>query len=177
MKKSFLLVALMAVCMLSYGQFRLGLGLIGALPSGSFGDEADGGGGGYVEAKVSFNNIEVGGHLGGLIFGGASVGTSSVSISSSTVVPILAIGHYFFDVPGVNPYVGAGIGPYIVKFGDVDFGGTTGTIDQGSTTKFGFAPKVGINLGGFDLGVAYHIVSNLNFLALNLGFHIGKRAG
>ena len=177
MRKLILLTAFVFVSMVSYGQFRVALGLVGGIPMGNFGDNVDAGGGGYVEAKGSFGNLEVGGHLGGLIFGGASVGGSSVDVNATTIVPVLAIGHYFFDVPGVNLYAGAGLGPYFVKFGDVDLGGTSGTIDGGSDTKFGFAPKVGINLGGVDIGVAYHVVSDLSFLGINLGFHIGKRAG
>jgi len=181
MKKSLLLVAVMALSMASYGQFRVGLGLIGGIPSGSFGDITDFGIGGYIEPKVSLNDLEVGVHLGGMAFAGANIdtGAGSVGLSATTVIPILAIGQYYLDVPGVTPYFGLGLGPYIVDGGSASgsAGGGTFTADVESTTKFGVAPKIGINIGGFDIGAAYHIVSDLNFLAINLGFHIGKRAG
>lgn len=178
MKKILLLSAAIMVCMTSFGQFRVGLGLIGGLPSGDFGDVADFGIGGYIEPKISFSDIEVGLHLGGMAFAGADISGTSGSVSGTTIVPITANGYYFFDLPGVKPYVGAGLGPYFVDFGSVDTG-VTGVpdIDGGSSTEFGFSPRAGLNLGGFDIGVAYHIVSDLNYFGFNLGFHIGKRAG
>lgn len=179
MKKSILLIAFVFVCLTSFGQVRVGLGLLGGAPSGDFGDLADFGIGGYIEPKYSLtDNLEVGVHLAWMVFAGADldVGGTSASVSATKIIPILAVAQYYFPVPGVKPYVGIGIGPYNVDFGNFSASGTGGaTGDSGSETKIGFAPKVGINLGGFDIGVAYHIVSDLNFIGFNLGFHIGGR--
>ncbi len=179
MKKTILLFVFAFACMTSFGQVRVGLGLLGGSPSGDFGDFYDFGAGGYIEPKYSVtDNLEVGGHLAFMGFAGGSFsgGGTSVSVSAAKVVPILAIAQYYFGT-GVKVYGGLGIGPYIVDFGNVSASTSSGggSVDAGSDTKFGFSPKVGINLGGFDLGVAYHIVSDLNFIGFNLGFHIGKR--
>ena len=175
MKKSIFLLALVFASMTSFGQFRVGLGIIGGLPSGNFGDIADFGAGGYIEPKLSFGDIEAGLYLAGMGFAGADIGGTSVSVSGTTIIPVTPTGYYFFDVPGVKPYVGLGIGPYFVDAGSVSSG--TLSVDAGSSTEFGFAPRAGINIGGFDLGLGYHIISDLNYIAINLGFHIGKRAG
>ena len=177
MKKSVLLFVIVFICMTSFAQVRVGLGLLGASPSGNFGDSYDFGVGGYIEPKFSVTeSLEVGGHLAFMGFAGGDISGSggSVSVSAAKVVPILAVGQYYFGT-GVKVYAGLGLGPYIVDFGSFDAGSSGGSIDAGSETKFGFAPKIGINLGGLDLGIAYHIVSDLNFLGFNLGFHIGKR--
>ena len=174
MKKNLILLVLVFASLTTMGQFRVGLGLIGGLPTGNFGDVNDFGGGAYLEAKASFGNIEAGVNVSGLVFAGTDIDGSNVSVDATTVVPITAIGHYFFDVTGVKPYAGIGLGPYIASFGDISSTGG-GSFDAGSETKFGFAPQAGINLGSFDIRFAYHIVSDLNYLSLNLGFNIGRR--
>lgn len=178
MKKSILLFALVFVSMASFAQVRVGFGLLGASPGGDFGDFYDFGVGGYLEPKYSVTeDLSVGVHLAWMAFAGGNIsgsGTgSSVSLSAAKVVPVLAIGQYYFAAGKL--YAGLGLGPYIVDFGSIDGSSSGGSSSSSSDTKFGFSPKVGINLGGFDLGVAYHIVSDLNFLGFNLGFHIGKR--
>ncbi|MDA0196604.1 MAG: acyloxyacyl hydrolase [Bacteroidetes bacterium] len=100
---------------------------------------------------------------------------SSIDLSAATIVNTTVVGYYFLSTPGVKPYFGLGLGPYFLTTYAVDpFG--SGEEFKISSTEFGFMPKVGINVGSFDLGVSYHIISDANFLALNLGFNIGKRA-
>ena len=174
MKKSILLFVLVFAAMTSFAQFRVGLGLIGGAPNGDFGDAYDFGVGGYLEPKYSvMDDLEVGVHLAWMAFAGGDFSGTSGSLSAAKMVPILAVGQYYFAAGKV--YAGMGLGPYSIDFGTIDAGTSGGDIDLGSETKFGFAPKVGINLAGFDLGVAYHIVSDASFLGFNLGFHIGKR--
>jgi len=152
----------------------VGIGFLGALPQGDFDDIADFGAGLYLEPKVSFGSMEVALNAGVMGFAGGDLSGSGGSVSATSVINATLVGYYFLSTPGVKPYFGFGAGPYFVNFGSFDSGGSS--IDIGSETKFGFMPKIGINAGSFDLGISYHIVKNLNFLALNLGFNIGKRA-
>ncbi len=177
MKKTILLFVFALVCMTAFGQIRVGLGLLGGAPGGNFGDLYDFGVGGYIEPKYSATkSLEVGVHLAWMAFAGGDVSGTSASISAAKVVPILVVGQYYLTNIGPKVYAGFGVGPYRVDFGSLDAGTSGGSIeDIGSETKFGFAPKVGVNFGGFDLGIAYHIVNDLNFLGFNLGFHFGKR--
>jgi len=174
MKKQLLFLAGMLFCLASFGQVRVGIGFIGALPQGNFDDIADFGAGLYLEPKVSFGDIEAALNLGAMGFAGGDLSGSGGSVSATAVINTTIVGYYFLSTPGVKPYFALGAGPYFVNYGSVDSG--SGSVDIGKDTKFGFMPKIGINAGSFDLGLSYHIVKDLNFLALNLGFNIGKRA-
>lgn len=175
MKKSviILFVLVLIASVSSYGQFRVGLGLMVGLPAGDFGDAVDLGIGGYLEPKYALNEkLDVGLFLGTSIFGGTSV--SGSSFSATKITSVLATGDFKVSASKVTPYVGAGLGLYFQDFGSIGVSGQP-DIDIGSETKFGFAPRAGVMLGRLNLGLTYNIVSDTNHMAINVGFEIGSK--
>lgn len=159
--------------MSSTAQIRVGLGLTFGSPSGDFADVVDLGVGGYIEPKYAVNEkIDVGLHLAAMIFGGS--GGGGTSFTATNIEPILATGDFKISNSKVTPYVGAGLGVYLVDFGSVEISGFP-SVDGGSETKFGFAPRAGVMLGRLNLGLSYNIVSDVNYLAFGLGFEVGAK--
>ena len=173
---------------LSFAQFGVGIGLVGGLPVGDFGDAADFGFGGYLEPKYLINdNIAVGVYTGGMVFAGSDLtdlsglgglgGLATAELSAFTVVPLTVFGDYMFVNSKVTPYAGLAVGPYFISGGEVSTSvlGQSFDLPVESSTEFGFAPRVGVLIGKFNLGAAYHIVSDANFITFRLGFDIGAR--
>ncbi len=174
-----LLVVLMVLMTTpSFSQLRFGLGLLGGIPVGDFGDVADFGAGAYLEGKYAVTeNIDVGVHLGAMGFAGADIGVSgtSVSVGSFGIVPLLFTGEYVFLGGPVSPYAGIGIGPYFISGGDVSVSGSSVGGSVSSGTEFGFAPEFGVYLGKFNLSISYNIAGDFNFINFGLGILIGNR--
>jgi len=153
----------------AYSQFKAGFGFIGGLPAGDFSDVADFGAGGYLEAKFGVTDkIYPGLQVGYLGFAGVDFGIVEVDVT--TMIPILITGDYYFIDAKVTPYLGIGLGPYIIRQTIID---TSGAEFDNNNTEFGFSPHGGVMIGKFNLGVAYHIVSDADFFAFSLGFLFG----
>jgi len=132
----------------AYSQ-KFGLGFAGGVPTAGFGQSNEFGAGGYLEGKYGVTeHIELGGRLSVTNFAG-----------SNFVVPFLFTGDYVFVDTKVTPYAGLTLGPYF--------------LNNRSRTEFGIAPRFGVYLGKFDLGLAYHIVSDLSFIGFNFGVVFG----
>ncbi len=91
-------------------------------------------------------------------------GTSAnVSQSARAVTALLAKADYYLTTAPVRPFVGIGAGFYRIGSGSqsVSSGGTGATVVQSASafSGFGFAPQVGLNLGGFRLAATYHIIT------------------
>ena len=163
----------------SFAQFGVGLGLTAGIPSGDFGDIADFGVGGYLEPKYLVNNnIAVGVNFTVMGFAGgdlsdALTGGTPTELSAFVFVPVTAFADYMFLNQKVTPYAGLGLGPYFISGGETNVGNLS--FDLGSSTEFGFAPRVGVLIGKFNMGGAYHIVNGANFISFRLGFDIGAR--
>ena len=172
--KKFLLLAVLAVA--SYtasAQFHLELGLNFNSPSGDFADTYDLGIGFYAEPKYAFSeNIDLGLYLGSNGFAGADLDGGG-SVGATSVVPVLATGTYRFSTNNVTPYAGLGLGLYFAQGAEVTFGGTT--VEGESETEFGFAPRAGVYLGRLNLGVAYNLAGDIQYLQFNLGVRILSR--
>ena len=175
------LTVLLAICCLfaagdAFSQFKAGFGFIGGLPSGDFGDIANFGAGGYIEAKYGVTDkIYPGIQVAFLGFAGADFDAGigvPISFSATTMIPILITGDYYFLDGKIAPYAGIGLGPYIISSGVVD--PFTGVEIDVNNTEFGFSPHAGVMVGKFNLGVAYHLVSDTDFFAFNLGFLFGS---
>ena len=177
MKKLFLttlMVGVFALC--ANAQFHVELGLNFNSPQGDFGDSYDLGVGFYAEPKYALNeNIDLGLLIGRNGFAGADVaGQSLEAIGMTTILPT---GTYRFSDGNVTPYVGVGLGMYIIDAVDlsVTVGGITTTVEGESSSEFGFAPRAGVYIGRMNLGAAYNIVSDANFIQFNLGVRILSR--
>ncbi|WP_436517665.1 hypothetical protein [Ekhidna sp. To15] len=153
-------------------QFHIELGPNFNLPQGDFADAYDLGIGFYIEPKYAMSdNIDIGLVIGSNGFAGADFGGQSYGATSALV--ILPTATYRFSTNTVTPYAGLGLGLYNFKGAEVTVNSVT--IDGESESKFGFAPRAGVYIGRLNLGVAYNIVSDANYLQFNLGVRILSR--
>lgn len=183
MKKALVLIVLVLGACLSgqaqdYKPFQLYLGLGYAVPSG-------GGGGVLIDLEPSYrinDQIAV-----GIRFESAAMASDLGSIDPNSSVDVSAVGsytvngRYYFGDSNFRPYAGAGFGIY--QFGSVSYditGGATGSIDIGS--KFGFYPRLGFDVGHFNMNFDYNIIGESNgvknsYMGLRLGFFLfgGKK--
>ncbi len=177
MKKLF--ITAIAVGLLGYSasaQFHVELGLNFNSPSGDFGEVYDLGIGAFLEPKYSITeNIDLGLYLGANGFAGADIAGTTASVDATSVTPILATGTYRFVDSKVTPYAGLGLGIYSASIAGASVGITTASVTEESTTEFGFAPRAGVYLGRMNLGIAYNIAGDIEFLQFNLGVRIGNR--
>lgn len=178
MKK--ILLCLSAVILFGFtasAQFHIELGPNFNLPQGDFADSYDLGIGFYLEPKYAMTeNIDVGLYIGSNGFAGGDFtqGGVSGSAAATAIVPVLATGTYRFSTNNVTPYAGLGLGMYFAKGAEITVAGG-GTVEGESESKFGFAPRAGVYLGRLNLGVAYNIVSDADYLQINLGVRILSR--
>ena len=173
MKKLLLTAALVAVFAVSANaQFHVELGLNFNSPQGDFGDTYDLGIGAYIEPKYAMTeNIDLGLLIGTNGFAGADVDGGSVD--GLAAVTVLPTGTYRFSANNITPYAGLGLGMYFFEGASVDIGGVS--VEEDGETEFGFAPRAGVYVGRLNLGVAYNVVSDANFLQFNLGVRILSR--
>lgn len=177
MKK--IIVTICLTAMVAFGanaQFHVELGLNFNSPQGDFADSYKLGVGFYLEPKYALNeNLDLGLFIGSNGFAGGDVvsGGQTGSAAATAIVPVLATGTYRFSGSKVTPYAGIGAGMYFARAAEVTVGTVTQTGEGES--KFGFAPRAGVYVGRLNLGAAYNIVSDANFIQFNLGFRILSR--
>ncbi len=186
MKKVLLLVAILLAGMASanaqsenYKAFKVDLGTLYAIPGG---DGVKAGAGFYIEPKYNLtDNIALGLKMEWAVMGAEEQDGMSIDISALGSYQIT--GDYYFGDKRVRPFVGLGTGIYALGSAEYDvaealINENTGTVDFGS--KFGFAPRAGLLLGHFRLGMEYNIITGLedgmesrNYLSFKVGFEIG----
>lgn len=177
MKK--VLLTICTVVLFTYtasAQFHIELGPNFNLPQGDFADSYDLGVGFYIEPKYAMTeNIDLGLYIGTNGFAGGDIVQGGVtgSAAATAVVPVLATGTYRFSTNNVTPYAGLGLGMYFQRAAEVTLG--TITSEGESESKFGFAPRAGVYIGRLNLGAAYNIVSDANYIQINLGVRILSR--
>ena len=93
-------------------------------------------------------------------------------------IPILAQGRYYLGVPGgPRPFLGALVGFHLMQFkysASYTFLGVTQSQDfTDNSTKFGFAPMGGIEIGALEVVAFYMLVSDFNYVGARLGFNFG----
>ena len=157
----------------SYKPFKVGVGFLYAVPTG---EGAGGGIGFYLEPKYNLNDkLDMGFLIESALLAQKLEGASG-SISGVTSYSIT--GDYMLGSGKVRPFIGTGIGLYSLGSVDYDLGGMgTGTVELG--TKFGFSPRVGINLSHFQIELQYHVItgqvtgSNKSYLGIKMGLEFG----
>lgn len=161
----------------NYKAFKVDVGGLYGLPSDGF----DAGIGFYIEPKYNLNdNIALGLKMEWAILGAEE--TEGLSASISALGSYQITGDYYFTTNKVRPFVGLGTGIY--SMGSVDYTydamGATGEMSADYGSKFGFAPRAGILLGHFRLGLEYNIITGIpselasrNYMAIKFGFEIG----
>lgn len=163
----------------SYKPFKIDFSVGNAIPSGS------GSKGGVlvaIEPKYAISNeIAVGLRLEG------AFSTNSVKLSNGSIVKgnaeatssYLITSDYFFRKKGVRPFVGLGTGLYRVSSIKLEsYKLSSEVVNAPDGTKFGFAPRVGLELGHFRAAMEYNVVGkyktvDYNYLAFKIGFFLG----
>jgi len=158
-----------------YKAFKVDVGGLYAIPSG---DGVKAGAGFYFEPKYNItDNIAAGLRMEWAMMGASDDLGDDVSISS--LGSYLLTGDYYFNTKKVRPFAGLGVGLY--SLGSIEFDDEVGEgeIDMGN--KFGFAPRIGLLLGHFRLGLEYNVITGVdsdvfdskNYLSFKFGFEIG----
>ena len=163
----------------SYKPFKVGLGLLYAVPSG---EGAGGGIGFYFEPKYNVNDkFDVGFLIEKALL--VQLATDFTKETVSALASYSITGDYMLGTGKVRPFIGTGIGMY--NLGSMD--GIT--VDQNNNvvpgkitlgTKFGFSPRVGINLSHFQIELQYHLIMgqdadliSKNYLGIKMGIEFG----
>jgi hypothetical protein len=168
-----------------YKQFKVGLGMGYAVPLA--GDGAGAGLLAYLEpAYRATDHVLVGLRLewAFIVRGVLSVKDRDVSGDVSSVGSYTLNSVYYFNNNEFRPFVGAGVGFF--RLSDIRFDVITNdprirTI--GTETRFGFYPRVGVDIGHFNAAIDYNIIPPTdvpdggevknNYLGLRVGVSIG----
>ena len=155
MRKNLLLVVLALFAFTAnaqdYKPFQLYLGLGYAVP-------ADGGGGILFDIEPAYrlnDNIAVGLRLESAAMAKV-VGTTEASVSG--VGSYTLNGKYYLGSSNFRPYVGVGLSLFALGQVSVDGAGATGNVEAGTT--FGFYPRIGFDVGHFNINLDYNIVGS-----------------
>jgi len=164
MKKSIYVVALsLLVSSFTYGQdykkFKVGIGLGYALASGS-------GSSGCLlfalEPAYRLNdNFSLGLRMeSALITRGFSESVPGVGLGVASVSSYTLNAQYYFGSSSFRPFVGAGVGTFSLAAVSLTgpIGTGTSTIPLTSESKIGFYPRVGFDLGHFNMCFDYNII-------------------
>lgn len=153
MKKQFLLGLLLFAGVTSYAQdfkpFKVGLHLGYAAPS-------DGGGGVAFALEPAYrinDAIAVGLRIEAAALA-KSVGETEAEIATSGSYALF--GQYYLSNNKFRPFVGLGAGLFSNATLEVQDSGVTGDFDP--SASFGFFPRVGFDLGHFNLLFDYNII-------------------
>ena len=188
-----LLVVVMAgLTSTAIAQFSIGANAGVGMSVGSFAQKYNMGFGGTANATYTLKeNMSIGFNAGFYAFKGSDF---PANINQSTrIIPIFADFKYFFDTEGFMPYVGAGIGMYLVSESHTTpdipaniVGGATlspaipSEEKSSSNAKFGVAPTLGFWLGDglkYGANVTYNIIfSDASYIGVNIGviYPLGK---
>ncbi|MGC1242724.1 MAG: OmpW family outer membrane protein [Chryseosolibacter sp.] len=166
--------------------FKVGIGIGYAQPGSGKG--AGGGFLGYLEpAYRATDQVLVGLRLEGafVVRGIKGVNNRDISGDASSVASYTLNSQYYFNNNHVRPFVGAGVGLFSLaaaKFNTAT-NNNPGVDDIGAETRFGFYPRVGIDVGHFNLTLDYNVVPPTdvpdggevknNYLGIRAGVSIG----
>ncbi len=169
--------------------FKVGIGLGYAAPG--TGEGAGGGGLLYLEpAYRPTDFVSIGLRLESAVIarGVTGVNTNDVEGDATSNVSYSINGQYYFNDHYVRPFIGLGFG--LFSLAAVEFntsGSTPDAEDVGAETRFGFYPRLGLDIGHFTITLDYNIVPPTdvptggevknNYLALKAGFAIGGGIG
>lgn len=179
MKKT-LTIFVLALCVSTFGYaqeykpFQLYLGLGYAAP-------ADGGGGVIVDLEPSYrinDQLAVGLRLESAAMAKNFSGDISAETKVSAVGSYTVNARYYLGSSNFRPYVGAGIGVFVLGTVEVDVSGSTAGGDYDAGSKFGFYPRIGFDVGHFNMNLDYNIVGKNEESGTELkNSYIGIRIG
>lgn len=143
-----------------FSPFRVGVGVGYAVPT--VGEGAGGGFLMYVEPGYrATDQVLVGLRLEGafVVRGIEGVSNKDIAGDASSVASYSLNAQYYFNTDNVRPFIGAGFGLFsraAAKFNTT--GNTPGADDIGAETRFGFYPRLGIDVGHFTLSLDYNVI-------------------
>ena len=168
-----------------YKPFKVGIGIGYAQPGAG-----EGAGGGflmYIEpAYRATDQVSVGLRLEGdfIVRGVKGVTSRDVTGDASSIASYTLNSQYYFNNHDVRPFIGAGIGLFsmtAVKFNTA--ANDPGLDDVGAETRFGFYPRIGVDIGHFNLSLDYNVIPTTDvpgggevknsFLGIKAGFSAG----
>ena len=158
MKKAFVLMVLVAVFSTDsfsqdFKKFKVGIGLGYGVPS-----EGSGGILLYLEPMYRIQDqLSVGLRIESAAFLGKPISGTPYITSAFGVGSYTVNGQYYFGNSTFRPFVGAGLGMYILAAASTDIAGTSVNI-QAAATVFGFYPRVGFDLGHFNFSIDYNLI-------------------
>jgi outer membrane protein X len=169
-----------------YKPFKVGIGVGYAQPG-----TGEGAGGGflmYVEpAYRATDQVAIGLRLEGafVVRGVKGISNNDISGDASSVTSFSLNGQYYFSNNKVRPFIGAGFGLFSLaaaKFTTVG-GNDPDLEDINAETRFGFYPRLGLDVGHFNITLDYNVVPPTdvpgggevknNYLGIKAGFSIG----
>ena len=172
--------------------FKVGIGLGYAAP-GNTGAGAEGGALIYLEPGYrASDNILIGLRLESAIIarGVEGVGDDDVKGNASSNFSYTLNMQYYFNENYVRPFVGVGLGLFSLAAVEFNTASTNPSIDADEVdaeTRFGFYPRIGLDIGHFNFTIDYNIVPktdvpgigevNNNYLGIRAGFSIGGGVG
>jgi len=147
-----------------YKKFKVGLGLGYAVPS-----KGSGGVLLYLEPMYRIqDNLTVGLRIETAALVGEIPTGASGSLDASAVGSYTLNGQYYLGSgSSFRPFVGVGLGMFSVAAASTDINGTNVQIAAASTS-FGFYPRIGFDLGHFNLSIDYNLIPEQTS-SLNLG--------
>lgn len=131
----------------TYKPFKLGFGIGYTMPS-------DGGGGILIDVEPAYrinDAIAVGLRIESAAMA-KNVSGSSATVSANGSYTLN--GQYYFSDSKVRPYAGLGLG--IFSIASIAMDNSSGAVAGGS--KLGFYPRVGLDLGHFNINLDYNLV-------------------
>jgi len=141
--------------------FKVGVGVGYAVPGA--GEGAGGGFLAYLEpAYRATDQVAVGLRLEGafMVRGVEGVNSQDVKGDASSVASYTLNSQYYFNNNNVRPFVGVGFGLFSLaaaKFNTAS-GNDPGLNDVGAETRFGFYPRIGLDVGHFNLVLDYNVL-------------------
>jgi hypothetical protein len=170
MKKLSFLLTLMVLFSVAataqeYKKFRWANGLGYAKPAG------DGGSGGVLWAtelgyRVS-DPICVSLKIeGAVMVRGLSESATEYDAEAKAVASYTVNGIYYFSNEKFRPYVGAGMGMYSLA-GVASSTSSGGVAASASQSKIGFYPRIGFDLGHFNINIDYNILGDSDIMVSN----------
>ena len=146
-------------------KFRVGLGLEGALPTGDLSNGYSVGGGLTARFELRpLHNLALNATAGAMIFAPKQV-NSGYDIKPLLNIPIKFGVKYIF-VGHLYGMIEAGNTNSHLYYYDQN----SRSVLQTRTNNFTWAPSIGVQLIGFDIGLRYESFGSSNFTGLRLGF-------
>ncbi len=156
--------------------FRINCGFAFDFPTYN---NASNGYGFYVEPRFNVNeNLSLGFKFEDDIIGSGNVNYNSANVTPTRIVPVLMTGNYYFSSGFVRPFIGLGLGMFIMYSNTVSsniYGNNVNTIN--TNTNFGFEPQLGLNIYHFIIAAVYNYTGNgtNNYVGIQMGIELGRR--